>query len=266
LDSLLKTTWTTPKIDDIGFPELPSLTVRFGGDVLWTTKEVQDVDVSDANKNGVTDYVEKNTGSLSLNNTFSDTVIDTNQTIRVDAALESSTKIINDDTSHVQLFVTQIDDLDTKKSYFSTDANWNTILEQYIHISGSSVLKDGHAVWVVEAKNNHRSRVYIESRIYSSTNVYIRSEKNIILVGPDVITATVLSSSSVSTSSQTIQAGDKNGLNLILGETNTPLSKVDIDIRDYITGKSYVTLKNIPVTQNRVQILASSLESIIKRT
>ncbi len=189
--------------------------MKFGGDIIWTTKEVQDVDTTDSNKNNVIDYVEKNTSSLSLNNTISDTVIDTNQTIRVDAALESSTKIINDDASQVQLVVTELDDLDTKKSYFPTDTNWDTILDQYIHISGSSTLKDGHAIWILEAKNNHRSRVYIESRIYSSKNIYLRSEKSIILVGPDVIPATVVSSSNV-TSSQTIEAGDKNGLNLIL--------------------------------------------------
>ncbi len=153
-----------------------------GGDVLWTTKETQDINLSDDNKNGVVDYVEKNTNSLSLNNTVSDTVIDKNQTVRVDAALESSTNLINDDASQVQLVVTQLDDLDTKKTYFPTDTNWNTIVEQYIHVSGSSTLKDGHAVWILEARNNHRSRVYIESRIYSSKNVFLRSEKNMILV------------------------------------------------------------------------------------
>ena len=140
------------------------------------------MDSSDDNNNGVVDYVEENTGSLSLNNTFSVTVIPVNQTIRVDAALESATSLINDDVSRVELVVTQLDDLDTKKTYLPTDANWTKILPQYIYVTGSSVLKDGHAVWVVEARNNHRSRVYIESRIYSSKNVFLRSEKSIVLV------------------------------------------------------------------------------------
>lgn len=149
---------------------------------MWTTKELADIDSSDDNNNGVADYVEENATSLSLNNTFSDTVIETNQTFRVDTALESTQNLVNDDVSRVELVVTQLDDLDTKKTYLPTDANWNTTLSQYIYISGSSKLKDGHAVWVVEARNNHRSRVYIESRIYSGKNVFLRSEKNIVLV------------------------------------------------------------------------------------
>lgn len=72
-------------------------------------------------------------------------------------------------------------------------------------------------------------------------------------------------SSSGLTTSETIEAGDKNGINLILSETKTPITRVNIEIRDYITGKNYASLKGISVNQNRLQILPSSIDTLIKR-
>ena len=69
-------------------------------------------------------------------------------------------------------------------------------------------------------------------------------------------------SSSGLTTSETIEAGDKNGINLILSETKTPITRVNID---YITGKNYASLKGISVNQNRLQILPSSIDTLIKR-
>lgn len=182
LSNLLKTKWITPKLDDFGFSEAPSITVSLNGEALWSTKETVDIPFSDDNNNLVSDYVEKNTNSLSLTNTFSDTVIEANQTLRVDAALENSKNLINDDGSQVELAITQIDDLDTKKSYYPTDKNWNDIQDDYVNISGSPTLKDGHVSWILESKNNHRARIYVESRIYSINAVFLRSEKSIVLV------------------------------------------------------------------------------------
>lgn len=142
LADLMNTKWITPNIDDIGFPELPSVTVSLDGDIVWSTKEDLDIDLSDDDNDGVVDYVVKNVSSLSLVNTLSDSVIEKNQTIRVDTALENSQKLINDDVSNVELFVTQIDDLDSEKTYLSTDKDWEKIRSQYLNISGSPKLKD----------------------------------------------------------------------------------------------------------------------------
>ena len=40
---------------------------------------------------------------------------------------------------------------------------------------------------------------------------------------------------------------------------------MNIEIRDYITGKNYASLKGISVNQNRLQILPSSIDTLIKR-
>jgi hypothetical protein len=87
------------------------------GQAVWSTKEIANVDLSDKDNNRVLDYVEKNSSSLSLTNTLQETIIEKNETVRIDAALETSKNLINDDTSQVALVVTQIDDLDTRKSY-----------------------------------------------------------------------------------------------------------------------------------------------------
>lgn len=167
LSNLMKIEWTTPDIDDLDFPELPSLSVSLDGEIIWSTKELTDVEQTDANDNGVIDYVEENADDLTLTNTLSSTVIEPNQTVRIDTALENSTYRINDDSTKIQLVVTRIDDLDEKKSYSSRDANWTEIQKSYFSVSGSSTLKDGHAVWIFSSKNNHRARITFETRIYS---------------------------------------------------------------------------------------------------
>lgn len=121
---------------------MPSISVSLNGKLIWTTKEIADINLADTNNNGVVDYVEKNKDTLSLVNTFSDTVIETNQTVRADAALESPTNLINDDRSRVSLVVTNIDDLETGKSYAQTDRDWEKTLSEYLSISGSPTLKD----------------------------------------------------------------------------------------------------------------------------
>lgn len=181
LANLLKTKWFVPKIDDL-FPEPPSITVSLNGQASWTTKTKADIPYTDDNNNGVSDYVENNTRTLSLSSTLSDTIIDINQTVRVDATLENATSIINDDGSRIDLFITEIDDLDTKKKYYPTDKNWNQIQDEYINISGSPTLKDGHVSWIMEGKNNHRARIYTESRIYSANKVFLSSETSILLI------------------------------------------------------------------------------------
>lgn len=81
------------------------------------------------------DYVESNRSTLQLNNTFSDTVIEPNTSIRIDTSLEDVTNRINDDQSQVQISVTRIEDLDEGKTYNNTDANWSSIVNQYATLS-----------------------------------------------------------------------------------------------------------------------------------
>lgn len=182
LSNLMKTEWFSPDIGDFAFPELPSLTVSFGGDIVWSTKELKDVSSVDSNNNHVTDYVENNRSQLQLNNTFSDTVIEPNTSIRIDTSLEDSANRINDDQSQVQISVTRIEDLDEGKTYNSTDTNWSSIANTYVTLSGSSTLRDGHAVWILQSKSSHRARITVEARIFASNAVFVRSEKTIVLV------------------------------------------------------------------------------------
>lgn len=51
-------------------------------------------------------------------------------------------------------------------------------------MSGGNTLKDGHAVWIFTSKNNHRTRIAFESRIYSGSNILLRSERSSVLIGP----------------------------------------------------------------------------------
>lgn len=236
LSDLMKTEWFTPEIDDLGFPELPSLTVSLGGDVVWSTKEIKDIEQTDTNDNDINDYVEENKSSLTLINTLSSTTLEPTQTLRIDTSLEDSTTRINDDLSHIDLEVTRIDDLDEKKSYSSRDADWTGIQNRYFSVSGSSELKDGHAIWIFTSRNNHRARVTFESRIYSGTNVFIRSERSTVLIGPITLGVTVLGSSG-STTSETVTAGDSNGLNILLTGLDTYPSTAEITVSDYVTGK-----------------------------
>lgn len=178
----MKTEWFSPEIGDFEFPELPSLTVSFGGDIVWSTKELKYVAPTDANNNDVIDYVESNRSTLQLNNTFSDTVIEPNTSIRIDTSLEDATNRINDDESQVQIAVTRIEDLDEGKVYTNTDANWSSIVGRYVVLSGSSTLRDGHAVWILQSKSSHRARITVEARIFSANSVFVRSEKTVILV------------------------------------------------------------------------------------
>lgn len=243
---------------------MPSISVGLNGKLIWTTKELADVDNRDANNNGVIDYIENNTKTLSLTNTLSDTVIEQNTTIRIDTALENSTNLIDDDRSRVDIVITNIDDLETGKKYSENDANWDDVVDEYVSLSGSPTLKDGHVSWTFQAKNNHRARVYIESRIYSRDQIFLRSERSIILIGPKTIPLTVVSSSGEA-SGQTIRAGDTNGIQLLLGQTEPALSTVNIEIFDYVTSKKYVTLPNVSVQNNRIQLSARDLASLITR-
>lgn len=265
LSNLFKTEWTTPSIDDIGFPEPPSITFSVNGQAVWSTKEIAEVDFSDKDNNRVLDYVEKNAGALFLTNTLQETIIEKNETVRIDAALETSKNLINDDTSQVALVVTQIDDLDSRKSYKIGDKDWDTLRDSYVLVSGSPTLKDGHVTWTLQAKNNHRARVYIESRIYSGDKIFLRSEKSIILIGPKKIPLTVLSTDD-STTTQTLQAGDTQGIRVILGNTEPVITRATIGIYDYVTGKKYFTFKDVSVQNNRLQISANSLGDFLKKS
>jgi hypothetical protein len=184
LSNLTKTEWFKPDIDDIGFPELPSLTVNLNGRIVWSTKELKNVEQFDKNLNGVLDYVEKNKDSLVLYNTLLSDTLEPNQTLRIDTSLEDEKNRINDDTSRVELVITRIDDLDEKKSYSARDNDWSSIQNRYFKTSGSGTMTDGHVMWVFTSQNDHRARIYFESRIYSDSDVLLRSEKNSILIGP----------------------------------------------------------------------------------
>ena len=65
--------------------------------------------------------------------------------------------------------------------------------------------------------------------------------------------------------SQAITAGDAHGLNVVLGETNEAISKGDVDIYDYVTGKKFISIKNVSVQNKKISISSESLEAIIKR-
>lgn len=54
-------------------------------------------------------------------------------------------------------------------------------------------------------------------------------------------------------------------MKIILGEVGTPLTKIDVEIFDYVTGKKYISLKNVPVQDNRIQIATTSIDSIFKK-
>jgi len=159
---------------------------------VWSTKDLQDVDQADTNNNDITDYVEKNKNSLTLKNTLSSTTIEPTQTLRIDTALENTTNRIDDDVTKIKLEVIRIDDLDDNKSYSARDTGWTEIQNRYFSVSGGNTLRDGHAVWIFSSRNNHRARVTFESRIYSGTNVLIRSEKDSVLIGPINLGVTVL--------------------------------------------------------------------------
>jgi hypothetical protein len=173
----------TPNIDSVGFPEPPSLSMAVGGEHVWSTKQLQNIDQRDSNNNRVTDFVESNKKSLTLTNIPSAKTLEPTQTLRIDSTLENVQYRINDDQSNIRLEIVRIDDLDEKKSYSSQDDGWRDIQDRYVSISGSDRLKDGHAVWVFSARNNRRTRITYESRIYSGKDVLLRSERNSILIG-----------------------------------------------------------------------------------
>lgn len=56
------------------------------------------------------------------------------------------------------------------------------------------------------------------------------------MIGPTTLGVTVLASSG-STTSETVIAGDTNGLNILLSGLDSTLRTADITIRDYVTGQ-----------------------------
>jgi hypothetical protein len=265
LADLFKTEWKIPDIDNnIGFPELPSIDVNVDGNIIWSTKELEHIDLSDQDSNGVTDYVEKNASSLSLVNTFSDTFIEPHQTIHIDTVLESSTHRIDDDRSSVQLVVTRLDDLESGISYSPKTENWDKVLDQYIAISGSRVLTDGHAVWSVRSNNQKKVRVFIESNISNINKTFLHSERSLLLIWPKDLSVTIVSSP-WQTQTQSVRAGEKNSIEVILGNSRTPLSRVNVQILDYVTGKSYISLSDIVVTNKKFRLENTVLKSFIQR-
>lgn len=69
-----------------------------------------------------------------------------------------------------------------------------------------------------------------------------------------------------SSTTQTLQAGDAQGIRLILGETEPVITRATINIYDYVTGKKYFTFKDLTVQNNRLQIPASSLGDLLKKS
>lgn len=68
------------------------------------------------------------------------------------------------------------------------------------------------------------------------------------------------------TSPQTLEAGDVQGISLVIGDVSPMPTKIDIDISDYLTGKQLITLKNIALQNKGARIPATSLDSIYKRS
>jgi|GEM_PF-1399046 len=231
----MKTEWFTPAIDTNDFPESPTYGINDKNDTkAWSNKALKNVPQSDSNLNKILDFVENNKNTLSLVNTLSTTTLKPKQALRIDTSLEDTVSRINDDTSRIQLEVLRIDDLDEKKSYSAQNAQWGEIQNQYYSLSGSEKLKDGHAVWVLTSRNENKSRITLESRMYSEQDVLLRSERNTILVGPSTLQVTVIGSSSLE-SSQTIRAGDPSGLNIFLDATGPLASTADVTLQDYVT-------------------------------
>jgi len=192
----MKTEWFTPAIDTNDFPESPTYGINDKNDIKkWSAKALKNVPQSDSNLNKILDFVENNKKSLSLINTLSTTVLKSKQSLHIDTTLEDTISRINDDTTHIHLDVLRIDDLDEKKSYSVQNPQWDEIQKRYFSLSGSEKLKDGHAVWILSSRNNNKSRITLESRIYSDKDVLLLSEKNTILVGPSTLQVTVLGSS-----------------------------------------------------------------------
>lgn len=68
------------------------------------------------------------------------------------------------------------------------------------------------------------------------------------------------------TASQTIRAGDKEGVQIILGATTPTVTRVNVEIFDYVTGKKFLTLKDVTVKDNRLQLTPETLSNIIQKS
>lgn len=262
LSNLLDTEWFTPEIEDLEFPEMPSLTISFG-EIVWSTKELKDVEIRDENDNDVTDYVESHKSDLVLHNTLGSTTLEPNHTVRIDTALEDSTYLIDDDMSTVRIEITRIDDLDEKASYSARDADWENIKNKYVTISGSATMKDWHGVWSFSSKNSHRARVIFETQIYDKNGEIIRSERSSILIWP--LDFTVTARGTPETNIASIIAGNKDGLYFITSGLPDETRSVTITLKNYVTGATEGVYTDVPLTDGIAHLGSPTIDPVIRR-
>lgn len=263
LKNLFKTEWET-SVSDFSFDWKPYLSLTLGSHTLYSTEEETiPLPQKDANSDGVIDSIETDPISFSLRNTLSDYVLEPKRTVTLETYLEKGGIIVSDNTSQIQLVLVRMANLDTGKIYTSSDTDWESAKKQSLSVSGSDVLRNGKAVWKIQSLTNTRMLFEFETRIYSPTNIFVKSSPFTLSPESKFPLFTVLSSSGVLTP-KTVRADDPRGITLLFSSDNAPNS-VDVDIADYVTGKKILSLRSVPVVDKNLKMGSPAFDAVLHK-
>jgi hypothetical protein len=153
--------------------------------------------------------------------------------------------------------------LDTGKVYTRSDADWETIKKEHLSIAGSSVLRNGKAVWTIRSLKNESLSFEFETRVQSGDVVYVKSP--LFTLSPESkFPSFTLLASSRSLTPKTVRADDSEGIRILFQSDNAP-SSVDVDITDYVTNKNILSLRSVPVTQKTLKIGSPAANPVLHK-
>ncbi len=170
---------------------------------------------------------------------------------------------MSEDSSPIDAVVTKIANLDTGEIYTPKDANWETIKQQYISITGSEVLTDGRAAWTVRSLTSARISFEIQTRIESGNTIYIQSEKTTLIPESHFPAFTVISSDG-SLTPKTVNADDTKGINILFTGDDAPAT-VDVEITDYLTDASILKLDSVPVLNKNLRLGSPTADAVLHK-
>lgn len=261
LKNLFTTEWE-PGITDFSFDWSPYLSLTFWNHTLYTTEKTTSITQVDKNNNRINDSVESEASLLTLKNVVTNYVLKPQSTVMVESYLEKNTTVIWDDISEIQLVPLRIADLDSGEVFISQSKKWQKILSESLSIAWSPVLKDGKATWTVRSTSPRPLSIEFETRIQTWKNVLVRSVP-FTLVPVSKFPPFTLLSSKESMAPRTIRADDATWLQIQFSGDTTP-AKVDIEIRDAITGNSVFSSSSVPVV-NQVLKIGSPAGDVVLR-
>lgn len=147
--------------------------------------------------------------------------------------------------------------------YTSNDTDWETIKKESLSIAGSSILSNGKALWTIRSLTDEPLSFEFETRVQSGNTVYVKSPVFTLSPESKFPSFTLLSSAN-SLTPKTVRADDSEGIRILFQSENAPKT-VDIDIAEYVTNKSVLSLRSVPVSQKTLKIGSPAANPVLHK-